>query len=152
MSALPPVQAGTSTFLFTDIEGSTRLLRALGDRYPAVLEQHRELIAGAIEAAGGRVFGTEGDALFSAFPTAGAALSAAAQAQRALAAHEWPADGTLRVRMGVHSGEATQAGNNFVGLALHEVARAVPDANDNLAALADLGLSCPGTSLALEEF
>ena len=115
--------SGTSTFLFTDIEGSTRLIQAIGDRYLSLLERHRELLGGAIEAGGGRIFGSEGDALFSAFPTAGSALAAAAAAQRALSAEAWP-DGTeLRVRMGIHSGEAVLTGGDYVGLALHQVAR-----------------------------
>jgi predicted ATPase/class 3 adenylate cyclase len=115
--------ASTPTFLFTDIEGSTRLLQHLGDRYPALLDAHREQITAAVVAAGGRVFGTEGDAVFASFPTAGAALGAAAAAQRALEAHDWPDDGRIRVRMGVHSGEAVETNGDYVGLAVHQVAR-----------------------------
>lgn len=115
--------AGTSTFLFTDIEGSTRLIQALGDRYLALLERHRELLAAAIEGAGGRIFGSEGDALFSAFATAGSAVAAGAAAQRALSAESWPEGIQLRVRMGIHSGEAVLTGGDYVGLALHQVAR-----------------------------
>ena len=115
--------SGTPTFLFTDIEGSTRLLQQVGDRYAALLDEHRALIRGAVEHAGGRVFGTEGDALFCAFPAAAAALAAAVEAQRAMAAHAWPEDGVIRVRMGIHSGEAMLAGGDYVGLALHQVAR-----------------------------
>ncbi len=114
---------GTSTFLFTDIEGSTRLIQALGDRYVALLERHRELLAAAIEGAGGRIFGSEGDALFSAFATAGSAVAAGAAAQRALSAESWPQGIQLRVRMGIHSGEAVLTGDDYVGLALHQVAR-----------------------------
>ncbi len=114
---------GTPTFLFSDIEGSTRLLQGLGEGYASVLEEHRRLIVSAVEQAGGRVFGTEGDALFCAFPTPGGALAAAAAAQRDLAAHSWPADGVIRVRMGIHSGEALLTGGDYVGLALHQVAR-----------------------------
>lgn len=115
--------AGTPTFLFTDIEGSTRLLQSLADSYGALLSEHRALITGAVEEAGGRVFGTEGDATFSSFPTAGSALQAAAQAQRSLETHEWPPDGRIRVRMGVHTGEAVETDGDYVGLALHQVAR-----------------------------
>ena len=116
-------RAATSTFLFTDIEGSTRLIQTVGDRYPALLEEHRRLIAAAVEHAGGRIFGSEGDALFAAFPSASAAIAAAVSAQRALAGHDWPTDAQIRVRMGAHSGEAVQTGTNYVGLALHQAAR-----------------------------
>jgi len=87
------------------------------------LDDHRRLISGAVEAGGGRVFGSEGDALFAAFPSATAAIGAALAAQRALTAHAWPAGGEIRVRMGVHSGEAIQTGTDYVGLALHQAAR-----------------------------
>jgi len=115
--------AGTSTFLFTDIEGSTRLIQALGDRYARLLDDHRRLISEAVEAEGGRVFGSEGDALFAAFSSATAAIKAAAAAQRSVAAHDWPAGAQIRVRMGVHTGEAIQTGTDYVGLALHQAAR-----------------------------
>jgi predicted ATPase/class 3 adenylate cyclase len=113
----------TVTFLFTDIEGSTRLIQALGDEYPRLLDEHRVLIGGAIEGAGGRVFGSEGDALFASFDAAAHAIAAAASAQRALAAHPWPTGGEIRVRMGIHTGEAIDTGDNYVGLSLHQVAR-----------------------------
>jgi predicted ATPase/class 3 adenylate cyclase len=115
--------SGTSTFLFTDIEGSTRLIQALGERYPALLDEHRALITEAVEAAGGRIFGSEGDALFCAFPSATGALNAAANAQRSLAEHSWPEGAEIRVRIGIHSGEALLTGGDYVGLALHQVAR-----------------------------
>ncbi len=115
--------AQTSTFLFTDIEGSTRLIQALGDAYADLLEQHRRLVGDAVEAAGGRVFGSEGDALFAAFGSASSAIAAGAAAQRALATHPWPEGSEIRVRMGIHTGEALLTGGNYVGLALHQVAR-----------------------------
>jgi predicted ATPase/class 3 adenylate cyclase len=114
---------GISTFLFTDIEGSTRLLQRLADDYARLLEEHRRLISAAVTAAGGRVFGSEGDALFASFSSPAAALSAAAQAQRALSAHRWPGGAECRVRMGVHTGEAMATGDDYVGLPLHQVAR-----------------------------
>ena len=115
--------AQTSSFLFTDIEGSTRLIQGLGEGYAALLDDHRRLISDAVEAGGGHVFGSEGDALFAAFPSATAAITAAAAAQRNLAAHDWPAGAEILVRMGVHSGEAIQTGTDYVGLALHQAAR-----------------------------
>ena len=116
-------RTSTSTFLFTDIEGSTRLIQAVGDHYPALLEEQRRLISDAVGAEGGRIFGSEGDALFAAFDSASSAIAAAANAQRALASHAWPPGAEVRVRMGVHAGEALLIGGDYVGLALHQVAR-----------------------------
>jgi predicted ATPase/class 3 adenylate cyclase len=120
MSGLP---SGTVTLLFTDIEGSTKLVQSLGDAYPPLLEEHRRLLVGAIEAEGGQPFGTEGDAVFAVFGSAAAAVRAAASAQRALGEHGWPEGATVRVRMGIHSGEVALSGDSYVGLALHQVAR-----------------------------
>src|SRR6187200_780811 len=113
----------THTFLFTDIEGSTRLIQAQAQAYPSLLAEHRRLISEQVAVNGGRIFGTEGDALFCVFDSPTAAISAAAQAQRALAGHQWPVDGEIRVRIGVHTGEAIATGDDYVGLTLHEVAR-----------------------------
>jgi class 3 adenylate cyclase len=96
---------GTVTFPFTDIEGSTRLVQALGDGYPPLLEQHHDIVRSAIEANDGLVVSTEGDSFFAVFPAAPAALSAAVEAQLALARHAWPESAAIRVRMGVHTGE-----------------------------------------------
>jgi predicted ATPase/class 3 adenylate cyclase len=115
--------SGTLSFLFSDIEGSTRMIQALADDYPRLLAEHRQLIGTAVEANGGRIFGTEGDALFCVFSSPLAAVQAAAQAQRALGAHAWPAAGEIRVRIGVHTGDAIATGDDYVGLTLHEVAR-----------------------------
>ena len=113
--------ASELTFLFTDIEGSTRLLAQLGARYGDVLERHRELIGAAIEENGGRIVDRRGDEFFAAFDDSARAVDAAVQAQRALAGEPWPAP--LRVRMGVHRGRAQPAGDGFVGLAVHHAAR-----------------------------
>jgi predicted ATPase/class 3 adenylate cyclase len=121
--AQPGASATTRTFLFSDIEGSTKMLQRLADDYPRVLAAHRQLISSAVAGNRGRVFGSEGDALFCVFGSASDAVLAAAQAQRALAGHDWPHGDALRVRMGVHTGEALASGDDFVGLALHEVAR-----------------------------
>ena len=103
MSELP---SGTVTFLFTDIEGSTELLKRLGrDRYESVLAEHAGVLRAAVAAHGGRVVDTQGDSLFCAFRSAREAVSAAIEAQRELAAHEWPEQVRVRVRMGLHSGE-----------------------------------------------
>ncbi len=127
---LPPrsrrnLPAGTVTLLFTDIEGSTRLSQRLGDtRYRALLEEHRRILRTAVAEHGGLEFGTEGDALFAVFVSASQAVSAAVAAQRGLAAHPWPDDGRISVRMGLHTGEvATEADGGYVGIALHRAAR-----------------------------
>jgi class 3 adenylate cyclase len=112
-----------ATFLFTDIEGSTRLLKRLRDRYGAALEDHRRLLREAFAAYDGREVDTQGDAFFVAFPRARDAVLAAVEAQRELAAHAWPEGADVRVRIGIHTGEATVAENRYVGLSVHRAAR-----------------------------
>ena len=114
---------GTLTFVFSDIEGSTRLLQALGRAYDSLLETHDRIIRSAAEAEGGRSFGSEGDAQHLVFTEVGAAIRAALAAQRALATQAWPEGVTVRVRMGVHTGEVRRLGDDYVGLSLHETAR-----------------------------
>jgi class 3 adenylate cyclase/CheY-like chemotaxis protein len=118
---MPEPRAEHRTFLFTDIEGSTRLLAQLGIDYGSVLERHRELIQTAIEQNGGRVVDRRGDEFFAAFDESHSAVEAAVQAQRALESEPWPHP--LRVRMGVHRGRAQAAGDGYVGLAVHHAAR-----------------------------
>jgi class 3 adenylate cyclase len=103
---------GTVTLLFTDIEGSTRLVHALGDRYREALEQHRTILRHAFTSHGGVEVDTQGDAFFITFPTPQGALEAAVQAQQAVEKHPWPQGVELRVRMGIHTGtpEVTQEG------------------------------------------
>src|SRR5919109_3710907 len=114
---------GTVTFLFTDIEGSTRLLQRLGDRYTSVLEDHAELLRSAFRDAGGYPVSTEGDSFFVVFQSAPAAVSGAAAAQRALEEHEWPDGERVRVRMGLHTGEGKLGGENYIGIDVHRAAR-----------------------------
>ncbi len=110
--------SGTVTFLFTDVEGSTRLLNELGpERYAAALEEHRRLLRAAFAASGGVEVDTQGDAFFVAFPTADGAAAAALAATRRLAG------GPIRVRAGLHTGVATVAGQGYVGLDVHRAAR-----------------------------
>ncbi|HEX4898684.1 MAG TPA: AAA family ATPase [Candidatus Limnocylindrales bacterium] len=119
-----PGMPDTLAFLFSDIEGSTRLEQAVGTvAYAAIRERHRELLRAAFAAHDGREQGTEGDSFFVAFPTASDALGAALDAQRAVAAEAWPAGGSVRVRMGLHAGEASVSGGSLVGLAINRAAR-----------------------------
>ncbi len=112
------------TFLFTKMAGSTELLQHLGDyRYGEVLAEHQRLLRAAFEAEGGQEVDTQGDAFFVAFPGASDAVAAAASAQRAIAVHPWPDGATVRVRMGLHTGEATIAAGGYVGLDVHRAAR-----------------------------
>ena len=117
-------QPGTLTFLFSDIEGSTRLLDELGSgAYTRVLERQAELLRAAFEAHGGREEGTEGDSFFVVFDSAREALLAAIEGQRALAAEPWPAGVEVNVRMGLHAGEASGSAAGLVGLDINRAAR-----------------------------
>jgi predicted ATPase/class 3 adenylate cyclase len=114
---------GTVTFLFTDIEGSTRLTQQLGDGWPPLLERHREIARAAWAEQRGVEIGTEGDSFFVVFSSAPLALAAAVAAQRGLAAEGWPANAAIRVRMGLHTGEGLLSGGSYVGLDVHRAAR-----------------------------
>ena len=96
---------GTVTLLFTDIEGSTRLLQQVGHRYDGILTECRQLLRAAFHRWNGYEVDTQGDAFFVAFARATDAVSAAVEMQRALAAHPWPDGATVHVRMGLHTGE-----------------------------------------------
>jgi predicted ATPase/class 3 adenylate cyclase len=115
--------AQTLTFLFTDIEGSTAMLRRLGGAYAEVLAGHHGIIRSSLAAHHGREVDTQGDAFFAVFPAPSACVAAAVEMQRAFAAHRWPADYPVRVRMGIHSGEVAQTGVGLVGLEVHRAAR-----------------------------
>ncbi|MDQ6614666.1 MAG: FHA domain-containing protein [Actinomycetota bacterium] len=121
----PSWPAGTVTFLFTDIEGSTRLLRRMGDAYLGVLERHRQLIRTAVADNGGVEVDAEGDGFLFAFASAKAALTACITAQLELQAERWPEDAMVAVRMGLHTGEAAPLDGHYVALALHQASRVV---------------------------
>src|SRR3954452_24966419 len=120
MAELP---SGTVTFLFSDVEGSTRLLTRLRGRYAGVLGEHRRLLRAAFDEHDGREVVTEGDAFFVAFARASDAIAAAICAQRSLASGRWPEGVEVRVRMGVHTGEADVGIDGYVGLDVHRAAR-----------------------------
>jgi class 3 adenylate cyclase len=119
VSGLP---SGVVTFLFTDIEGSTRLVKALREGYREVLAEHRRLVRSAIAGQRGCEVDTQGDAFFAAFAGAKQAVLCALQIQRSLAGHPWPAGVHVQVRIGIHTGHAVPAGGAYVGLAVHRAA------------------------------
>jgi predicted ATPase/class 3 adenylate cyclase len=115
--------ARTVTMLFTDIEGSTVLLRRLRSRWGEALSAHRSIVRAAVTSCGGEELGTEGDSFFVVFASAHEAVRAAVTAQRELQGHPWPRDQPLRVRMGVHTGEPEQHGHGYIGEDVHLAAR-----------------------------
>jgi YVTN family beta-propeller protein len=116
--------SGTVTFLFTDVEGSTQLLKQLRERYAESLEIHQRLLREAFERHGGRELDTQGDAFFYVFPRARDAVLAAVEAQRALRDYsEWPEGAEFKVRMGIHTGQAEVSDGRYTGLAVHRAAR-----------------------------
>ena len=120
---MPELPTGTVTFLFSDVEGSTELLRTLRGGYADVMADHERLLRSAFEDAGGHEINTQGDSFFVAFRKPKDAVGAALEAQRAIGSHEWPEGAEMRVRIGIHTGEATVAGDRYVGLGVHRAAR-----------------------------
>jgi predicted ATPase/class 3 adenylate cyclase len=118
-----PLPTGTVTFLRTDIEGSMRLVRELGPSWDAVNADHMGLIRTFVEEHGGTLVRTEGDATFAVFPEARAAVAAAIDAQRAIEARPSPDGAPIRVRMGLHTGEAYLAGDDYGGFEVNRAAR-----------------------------
>jgi class 3 adenylate cyclase/tetratricopeptide (TPR) repeat protein len=116
--------SAASTFLFSDVEGSTRLLQQLGDElYGAAIGAHDRLLREAFASRGGREADSQGDAFFFVFPDAAEGALAAVDAQRALATERWPQGVRVKVRIGLHTGKASRLGGKPVGLAVHRAAR-----------------------------
>ncbi len=120
MSDLP---TGTVTLLFTDVEGSTSLIREVGDRYGEILDEHRRLLRGVVAGHGGHEVDTSGDGSFVAFASARDGVAAAVAAQRAMAGHSWPGDAVVRTRMALHTGEPRRAEEGYHGIGVHLAAR-----------------------------
>lgn len=120
MATLP---SGTVTFVFSDIEGSTGLLKRLGDRYSELLGEHRQIVRTTFEHHGGVEIDTQGDAFFFAFARARDAVAAASEAQREHAEHEWPDWEDVRVRMGLHTGEPAVGAEGYLGVDVVRAAR-----------------------------
>jgi class 3 adenylate cyclase len=144
MEGLP---SGTVTFVFTDIEGSTGLLKQLDDRYAEVLAGHREIIRDTFTKANGAEIDTQGDAFFFAFTRARDAVEAAVEAQRAHAAATWPDGATVRVRMGLHTGEPALGSEGYLGLDVVRAARICTVARGGDVLLSETTRSLVGSSL-----
>src|SRR6478752_7076900 len=120
MTELPQ---GMVAYLMSDIEGSTRLVRDLGPAFPELLGDHFRLLGDAVSSNGGTLVSSEGDSIFAVFPSVRQAVLAAVGGQRSLAAHPWPNGATVRVRMGIHAGEAVFGVTDYTGLEVHRTAR-----------------------------
>lgn len=134
---MPSLPVGTLTFLFTDIEGSTRLVQDLGAGFRDVLETHHGILRRAIAAHHGVEVSTEGDAFFAVFSSALDAVNATVGAQRELASTPWPGELEIRVRMGLHTGDAELGGDNYVGVDVHRAARIAAAAHGGQVLLSD---------------
>ncbi|MES0344670.1 MAG: adenylate/guanylate cyclase domain-containing protein, partial [Anaerolineales bacterium] len=114
---------GTVTFLFTDIEGSTELLKQLEDQYADLLAQQRDLLREIFDQWDGQEVDTQGDSFFVSFPRATQAVSAAVEIQQSITEHEWPEGVEVRLRMGLHTGEPLTWAEGYVGMDVHRAAR-----------------------------
>ena len=141
------LHAGTITMLFSDIEGSTALLRRLGDRYADALSAQRALLRAAFADCGGQEMGTEGDSFFVVFGSAADAVRCCVAAQRALSGHDWPGGIPVRVRMGLHSGEPVRHEDGYVGLDVHRAARIAAVAHGGQVVLSEATRQLAGSRL-----
>lgn len=143
---MPSLPSGTVTFVFTDIEDSTALLRKLGDGYRDVLAEHRRIVREAFGVNGVEI-DTQGDAFFFAFPRAREAVAAAVEVQRTHAAHAWPEDAAVRVRIGLHTGEPHVADEGYVGLDVVRAARICTSAQGGHVLLSEATRALLGSAL-----
>lgn len=144
---MTPVPQGTVTFVFTDIEGSTELLKRLGDRYAEVVAEHRRILREEFGGRTGVEMDTQGDAFFFSFARARDAVAAAVAAQLRLAAHAWPGGSTLRVRMSLHTGEPVVGEEGYVGIDVVRAARICSAGHGGQVLLSAPTAALVGTSL-----
>ena len=144
MTALP---SGTVTFVFSDIEGSTALLKRLGDEYGELIAEHRRLVREAFGAHDGVEIDTQGDSFFYAFARARDAVAAAVQAQRAHAEHGWPGGEEVRVRMGLHTGEPAVGAEGYLGVDVVRAARLAATGRGGSVLLSETTRALIGSSL-----
>jgi class 3 adenylate cyclase len=143
---MPSLPSGTVTFVFTDIEDSTALIRDLGDRYRDVLTEHRRIVRDSFREHGVEI-DTQGDAFFFAFPRAREAVAAAVEVQRSHAAHEWPDDAAVRVRIGLHTGEPAVHEEGYLGLDVVRAARICTAAHGGHVLLSETTRALLGSAL-----
>jgi class 3 adenylate cyclase len=144
MTALP---GGTVTFVFSDIEGSTGLLKRLGERYGDVIAEHRRLVRERFGAHEGVEIDSQGDSFFYAFARARDAVVAAVEAQRAHAEHEWPGGEEVRVRMGLHTGEPAVGAEGYLGVDVVRAARLAATGRGGSVLLSETTRALIGSSL-----
>jgi class 3 adenylate cyclase len=144
---MPSLPSGTVTFVFSDVERSTQLLKELGDRYGELLDEHRRLMREHFTALGGVEIDTQGDAFFFAFSRARDAVTAAVEAQRAHAAHDWPDGVDVRVRMGLHTGEPAVGSEGYTGLDVVRAARLCTSGAGGHVLLSDTTRALVGSAL-----
>jgi class 3 adenylate cyclase len=144
---MPSLPSGTVTFVFSDVERSTLLLKELGDRYGELLDEHRGLMRRHFTAHDGVEIDTQGDAFFFAFSRARDAVTAAVEAQRAHADHEWPGGVQVRVRMGLHTGEPAVGSEGYTGLDVVRAARLCTSGAGGHVLLSDTTRALVGSAL-----
>ena len=144
MTSLP---SGTVTFVFSDVEGSTALLKRLGERYADLIGEHRRIVRETFGAHGGVEIDMQGDAFFFAFARARDAVSAAVEVQRAHAAHKWPGGEQVRVRMGLHTGEPAMGEEGYLGLDVVRAARLCSEGHGGHVLLSDATRALLGSAL-----
>jgi class 3 adenylate cyclase len=144
MTSLP---SGTVTFVFSDIEGSTGLLKRLGDRYSEVIAEHRQITREIFMAHAGVEIDTQGDSFFFAFARARDAVAAAVETQRAHAERDWPSAETVSVRLGLHTGEPAVGEEGYVGLDVVRAARLCTMAHGGRVLLSETTRALLGSSL-----
>jgi class 3 adenylate cyclase len=147
MPGMEGLPSGTVTFVFTDIEGSTALLKQLGESYDELLTDHRRIVRDTFTRLNGVEIDTQGDAFFFAFGRARDAVEAAVEAQRVHASTSWPDDATVRVRMGLHTGEPALGSEGYLGLDVVRAARICTAANGGNVLLSETTRLLVGSSL-----
>ena len=148
---MPSPPTGTVTFLFTDIEGSGRLWRDHRESMSIALARHDEIVRGAIESNRGYVFSTGGDGFAAAFSRARDAIRSAAEAQERLGVENWPAGAVIRVRMGIHTGEAEERDGDYFGPAVNHTARLMAIGRGGHVLLSDLTADLVGGEAEIED-
>jgi class 3 adenylate cyclase len=147
-STTSDLPTGFLTMMMTDIEGSTALLRKLGDGYASLLDEVRAILHDAVVRAGGRQIDARADDSFAVFESPAAALEAAARLQRAIAGRAWPESVSVRVRVGLHSGEPTLAKVGYIGLPVHMTARVCAAAHGGQILLSGHTVTASGDTVA----